>query len=62
MEEYRYFMRKIRLFLEMSDEIIKKESSKSLINGVSKCLLFAIIIYLINQNQTNKKKYKYTVN
>ena len=46
--------------LEMSDEIIKKESSKSLINGVSKFLLFAIIIYLINNSQINKNRKKYT--
>jgi uncharacterized membrane protein (UPF0136 family) len=36
--------------LEMSDEIIKKESSKSLINGAILCLLLFSTVFLFHQN------------
>ncbi len=43
--------------LEMSDEIIKKESSKSLINGAILCLLLISTVFLFQKknNYSNQK-------
>jgi hypothetical protein len=41
--------------LEMSDEIIKKESSKSLINGAITCLLLISIVFVYQQKNKNRK-------
>ena len=40
--------------LEMSDEIIKKESSKSLINGAITCLLLISIVFVYHQKNNNR--------
>ena len=40
--------------LEMSDEIIKKESSKSLINGAILCLLLISIVFVYQQKNKNR--------
>ena len=40
--------------LEMSDEIIKKESSKSLINGAILCLLLISTVFLFHQKNKNR--------
>jgi hypothetical protein len=40
--------------LEMSDEIIKKESSKSLINGAILCLLLISTVFLFQQKNKNR--------
>ena len=37
--------------LEMSDEIIKKESSKSLINGAILCLLLISTVLIFHQKK-----------
>ena len=40
--------------LEMSDEIIKKESSKSLINGAILCLLLISTVFIFHQKNKNR--------
>ena len=40
--------------LEMSDEIIKKETSKSLINGAITCLLLISIVFVYQQKNKNR--------
>ena len=40
--------------LEMSDEIIKKESSKSLNNGAILCLLLISTVFLFHQKSKNR--------
>ena len=40
--------------LEMSDEIIKKESSKSLLNGAILCLLLISTVFLFHQKNKNR--------
>ena len=40
--------------LEMSDEIINKESSKSLFNGAILCLLLISTVFLFHQKNNNR--------
>jgi hypothetical protein len=40
--------------LEMSDEIINKESSKSLLNGAILCLLLISTVFLFHQKNINR--------